>query len=397
MPSSIDRLADDSRQERVLRAFLAEQGIIYDHKTDAWAQTRPGYHNEPLTWQRVHNRITLEGKESLRKAPRRTAAALQEFASKERAKRVQGLIHAIEGWPTDDTAWRTWINAVCEEGHDLTLAVMQHWIWLIRRKLLRMPVEHHICPILYGPSGGGKSIEAGRLLAPVDDIVSEQTLGQVCDERHWGELARHYVVYLDEMAGADKAQLETLKSLITIPYTNSHTFFSQRRERAPQNATLLGSSNKPVVEIIHDETSARRYWEVRCREKLDWNILNKLDHRTLWANVDPMTPSPLHGETLKAVQELQDEKLRLKPPQELWADERQILHGNVPVSMTLLWLDFRDFCSRGGYHPSSRDKLSRWMSGAKYPSHRVGKTRERCRKVDQLTHDRLTAPTHLSH
>ena len=371
-----------SRHEHKLANFLRRHGISYDYHTDAWTRVPPqGGAAEQVSWARALNYITLHAPPDgvLCRQAKRTMAALEETAHRARVSVLTSLVGEMETWQPDPEALTRWIDAVCCEGHELTQTVIRHWIWLVKRKLLGMQVENHICPIFYGKSGGGKSIEALKFIEPLQSVTSEQELHQICDERHFGELARHYIIYIDEMAGAERAQLESLKSLITRSHVPYHVFYTQRREKGPQNASLIGSSNRQVVEVIRDSTSARRYWEIRCRDKLDWDALAKIDRRTIWASVDPRAPSPLKGEILHEIQDLQHHKLRMRPPQELWAEEMELEQGETAVPIDQLWAAYKKYATTNGYRAGTKEGLGRWFSNNGYPAVRRGTPQKRCR------------------
>jgi len=354
---------------QAIYSFFVRSGFTYDYKTDGWLR-RTDDGPERVSWSYMHSYATAvprDNDDSRAFSSRNIAATLELWADHARKQTISGLCAEIESWapdvPDDERerlyaeTWERWIDAVCKEGHELSTVVMQHWVWQIKRKLYGLPVTDHMCPILQGATGSGKSTEVTRLLAPVDIVVSRQSLDQLIDERHYVELSRHYIVYIDEMAGAAKAELARLKSLITDETISGHVFHSQRRAVVKQNATLLGSSNLRVSSVITDETSARRYWELRCRDRLDWDALQTIERRWLWASIDAQADSSLRGETLRQVNELQHAKLRTLPEIEVWVGEIGLGRGQTKVPWCHVWEAWRIYCAETNAATMTRSRF----------------------------------------
>lgn len=370
--------------------FLAKEQIAYHYKTGGWIQQRENKPPRMLTWEGLDHLLVNNAVKKLARSRDRRQAAMYLHAMYEQESYRESVAQEIETWPSDNGhTLDTWIRAVCSEGQYLSTAVVKHWVWCVRRRLLGLPIHDHICPIMYGTTGSGKSVEARKLLAPLDQLVSEQSLDQICDERHAVELSRHFVIYVDEMAGADKAELTKLKSLITQETINSRIMYTQRRQLTPMHASFLGSSNASVTEVIRDTTSARRYWEIRTKDRLDWDTLNDLDRRLIWTAVEPQKASPLDAKTKEEVHLLQHAKLRLRPAQELWWDELELGPGEVPVPMADVWKSYREYCAEGGYFSGNRDRLSRWLSSQGCES--IRHKSKRCRGFNEASQRILQA------
>ena len=345
------------------------QHVRYDYHRDSWLQKVKGAKDRALGWQEVIDLIVTAAPSTYARAPTVAMSVLRQWARAEKDAFVSEMRETMEQWiPTEreaKAAWDTWIDAVCDDGHEMSRAVMQHFVWQVKRKLARLPVTDHMCPIWTGATGSGKSTEILKFLEPVKPITSSQTLDQLVDERHLIELSRHFIIYLDEMVSTKRANRDALKTLITSDYITAHVFFTQRREYIYQAATLIGSSNRPVVNIIHDTTSARRFWEVRCRRMLAWEALRRVDHRVLWGSVSEANISPLDGNPRlkRAIQELQHQHLRVRPPIECWAEERGIEAGDVGVETGVLYDDFCAWCGRNRVSLCSHIQFGREMKG----------------------------------
>lgn len=349
-------------------AWLGEVGISYNYHTDSWRQkTAAG--TQELGWQDVEDYLIAYGPIAYASKLQLTRAAMRLWANEERTLRIRDLNKRIASWrPTESEGkrvWEEWIHAIAEDGHDMSLVVMQHFVWQVRRKLLGGVPTDHMCPIFFGLTKSGKSTELRRFCAPLAEVTAELTLPQLADERHWVELNRHYIIYLDEMAGSRRADQDVLKGLITKETVAAHVFHSQRRAHLRQNSTLLGSSNTPVVDIIHDETSARRYWEVRCLPVLRWGALEALDKRLLWGSIPGDTASPLDAfpDLKSEIQDLQHYHLRRRPAIEVWAEDKGIQKGDIAVDFDRLYESYLSWCGDQRVSAVNKQVMARQLKG----------------------------------
>ena len=64
----------------------------------------------------------------------------------------------------------------------LDIAVVKHFVWQVKRKLIGLPVDHHIMPILFGKSGGGKSVAIHKLVEPLKELTLETNMSVFQDQ-----------------------------------------------------------------------------------------------------------------------------------------------------------------------------------------------------------------------
>jgi hypothetical protein len=225
---------------------------------------------------------------------------------------------------SDGAAWnelRKWVDAVCVDGSELSTVVMAHWIWCVRRRLAGLPVTDPLCPVLLGLTRGGKTTAASKLIAPIKGLTRSLDLNQVTDNRLWSIYGTTYVAFVDELAKADRACLDSLKMLVTAEQVFYRPMGTNRLARVPMNCSFLGTSNKSIASTIRDDTSGARFWEIRCRDVLDWSIINNIDYDLLWSCIAPGDPTPLQGAVRDKILKLQHAKLRMVNPIEVWLTE----------------------------------------------------------------------------
>ena len=217
---------------------------------------------------------------------------------------------------------KQWVKAVTGDDSTLDYIIMRHFIWQIKRKLHGQAAEWHIMPILFGPSGGGKSVAVKRLLGPIDELTNyPQAMTVLDDSREAHIFGKFYAVFFDEMAKIEKVDVNALKNKITSDSISYRRLGTNTQIVTPNVSTFIGASNKPVQDIIYDPTSARRFWEIRSLPKLDHAAINSVDYDALWKSVSHEEPCPVIAH-LDAISHIQETELKAKTLVELWLDER---------------------------------------------------------------------------
>lgn len=178
-------------------------------------------------------------------------------------------------------------------------AVLEHFVWQVKRKLFGLPVVHHMCPILVGAQGSGKTVAIENLISPLKHLSMEGNLGTFVRESERFVFGTYYIVKLDEFAKGTKADLESMKNVMTSADVNFRTFYTQKMAYMPNVSTFIGASNRSVAEIFNDQTGNRRFYEIPCLKKVDWEIIGGLtedeglDYCNIWQSVDENSESPI--------------------------------------------------------------------------------------------------------
>jgi len=182
--------------------------------------------------------------------------------------------------------------------------VIRHFIWQVKRKALGLKVENHLVPIFVGNTGSGKTNLIEKLLAVVPDMLTQAfKVSELCDERSIKGRAESLVIFCDEMSGAKKAEIETLKNWITASIMTYRPLRSNETVSVVNQSTVIGAANLSVGDILKDETGMRRFYQIDCdnvslniktgKNTLDWSAVNSYDYKGLWLGVDPYSDSPI--------------------------------------------------------------------------------------------------------
>lgn len=267
------------------KSMLASVRILYSNVVPV---------TEPITWLRVQC-------ENLRIpfAWAAVEAAFLAWVEQERRKRFHELYEAIgyhiggEARARDE--WIRWAKAVCEDVTDieLTICVMKSWIWQIKRKMAGETVNYHLMPIFVGRQGGGKSTAVAKFTAVLGEGVAKASFRDIEDSRkaelfHWFP-----VLVFDEMEHAARTDVECIKSRITESIIQYRPLFTNAIKLIDMRASLIGTSNRGVVEIINDPSGMRRFYQINCHDKMSFDDINGVDYMKLWQSVDEFRENPI--------------------------------------------------------------------------------------------------------
>ena len=224
--------------------------------------------------------------------------------------------------PGDDRALRTWLRAVTGREDQVDLAAMWHFIWQVKRKLFRLKVERHMMNVLHGRQDGGKTEAIRKLLTPVTELTDPiSDMRVLTDERSHFRMYRNYVTFCDEMAKAERADVDQLKHLITEVTLRWRIMKMNRAATRPNNTTFIGASNVPIQDLIRDPTGMRRFYQIDCLEHLDWDAINAIEPLGIWISVDErleFKDTPLAIPHVLAECKRRQESLRTKSALEEW-------------------------------------------------------------------------------
>lgn len=199
-------------------------------------------------------------------------------------------------------AWAHLVEAIFDLDPALGAAVLQHFIWQVKRKQLGHAVRHHLMPVIVGPEqGSGKTTFVRRFLGPLEELASDPVLLSDLADPRSGDVLRFPVVVIDDVERLDPRLNAVLKSLITATAVSRRLLRTSAAEKRRQCATLIGTANEPVRVLIADPTGHRRFMELRFRngavekggDPAVWRTVNETDYGLLWRSVNGFGPSPI--------------------------------------------------------------------------------------------------------
>lgn len=287
---------------------------------------------------------------------RTLVAALGEWTEAEDRRAVQELAVRLRyDSRLGDLPVQSFVAACTGKQDPVDVAVVKHFIWQVKRKLLSLPIEQHLMPILVSEvQGGGKSTAIQKLLEPLSaQTIDVPDMRAALDERGRRKFTRAYVAFADEMGKAELADMAVLKALITATTVSWRALYTNKNDRGVNRATWIGTANRSITELIYDPTGVRRFYQLEALPVLNHDIINGLDYAAVWRSVDEHGVAPILS-VLDAVRARQ-ETWRVKDAVEEWLGGMErpgaAADRKVWVSGRMLHGWFVDWAKRTGHKP----------------------------------------------
>lgn len=248
-----------------------------------------------------------------------------------------------------------WLTTLTGKADPLDVAVMEHFIYQVKRRLSHKPTKWHMMPVFTGPQGTGKSVAVDLLLGPVKTVtLTGKSVDFVTDEKHFKTMAENFVCFFDEMSKASSTDVDKLKQILSAETLDYRPLYTNDSAKATQNCTFIGVSNRDLRDLIHDTTGMRRFYQIQTRgyklpeEKplrdAAWAVIQNTDYKTIWQAVDETQDLPSIADKLEELSQRQ-ESLRHLTSIEEFLEERALTPGTSSTKLYKdLYNDYRDFC-----------------------------------------------------
>jgi hypothetical protein len=251
----------------------------------------------------LHARRIRLRKSDVERALRRV---MREDQRRRRNLIVRPLLAGIS--PSDraraEQEWLHLASSVFVTDATLAAAVLKHFVWQVKQKLLRRPVRHHLMPVVFSPEqGSGKTTFVLRFLGPLQELaIGPVLLSDFADKRS-GDIYRFPVLFIDDMERIDSGLVPVLKSLVTSEGFRRRRLGTSVSSTIPQLTTLIGTANIGVDELVADDTGNRRFATLRFRngevanggDPGVWEAVDRADYGLLWRSVDAFGPCPIEA------------------------------------------------------------------------------------------------------
>jgi len=213
---------------------------------------------------------------------------ISNWEVRERARVKRELIKSIKF--NSEVVKDRWIEkfviALTGRNDEVEIAIIENFILSVKRKMNDKSVSVNLFPILQGKQNSGKSTAVSRLLSPIDKFWTDRSLDILNQEKNLKVLGLKYVIWFDEMARAKRADVDAVKKHTTGKYVNFRRFHTQDEVSMKNISTFIGCTNRSVADIFYDPTGSRRFYEFKCLDKVDWDVINEIDYLKLWQSVD---------------------------------------------------------------------------------------------------------------
>lgn len=212
--------------------------------------------------------------------------AYEEIKNKKKDERRKAMVGELKCTSPDLSELNRWLIGLTGKADEVEQAVFAHFLWSIKRKILKKAVTNHIMPVLYGPQGAGKTVALEKLLEPLEKYILPIQMNEVTDPRNFKAMSENYVILFDEMGGAHKADLDALKNQITTEYNSARRLHTHEVPRYRQSCSFIGASNRPLSTLIKDETGMRRFFQVDTLERIEWETINSINPFLILKGID---------------------------------------------------------------------------------------------------------------
>lgn len=240
------------------------------------------------------------------------------------------------------------MSAASDESLSFNTYLMAHWLQQVKRKLCSRAVENHLMVSFYGLQGCGKTELIYKLIKPLGQLASTFGIKELMDEKTSKALELNYVIFLDELMGIEKLDMEKFKKIIT---GHTHAFrplYQDNVENLTINASFLAASNKPMFENFKDRTGLRRFAEIKTKDKMEWELINSIDYESIWHSIDLEENYFAHIKDQLSV--LQTENIYLDHIDSFIEDYGISNHGTVgPIPIERLNQVFQDWAKKQGF------------------------------------------------
>lgn len=249
------------------------------------------------------------------------------------------------------------------------IAVLEHFIWQVKRKLNGKSVAYHLMPIITGPQGTGKSTILELFLEPLRAVLLQgRPVDFVTDEKNFKALSENFIIFFDEMAKASRTDADRLKEIISAQILSYRPLYTNENAKTIQNCTFIGAANKDVRDLLYDPTGMRRFYQIQVdpqvtREQIleRWDIVSKINFLAMWKSVDERVDVPT--EFLKYIDIIGEQQKLIKAQTSIeeFVDYMGLAESaDYKITLQQLYRDYVDYCNESGRRdPVQRATFSR--------------------------------------
>lgn len=244
-----------------------------------------------------------------------------------------------------------YVTALTGAKNELDCVVLAHWLWTVKRRANGLSTVFELMPILVGKQGGGKSQAVRQLLRSWTGAVINLKLDDLSDQRMFEAYSTNYIAFADELEGADRADMNALKNQITTETNSFRALYTHDVKTVPMLCSFIGASNRKINEVFNDNTGMRRFFEITCQDKLDWEVLNNLDYLSLWRSIDESLERGYLTNDMQELLAVAQAELTNKSDVEEFFTEHAVLAPSieyVPMTADNLYRQYRDWAADAG-------------------------------------------------
>ena len=187
----------------------------------------------------------------------------------------------------DGTLLTRFVSNITTDKVEVATAVIGDYIRTAKRKLIGLPVENTVVPVIVGGPGIGKSRNVDRLLSPLSDYrLDLRDVSYLTDSRLYKSFGDNYVGVLDQLLPLGPTGIDTLKNFITAPVLQVRVLGTSHLTGFPNNLVLIGTSNYAIMPELLDTANRCIVYEINVDREISREISENINYTKLWQGVD---------------------------------------------------------------------------------------------------------------
>lgn len=181
------------------------------------------------------------------------------------------------------------LNHDSQNHPEIIAKVIMHFIWQVKRKMNALKVQNHLCPIFINVHQGvGKTEFVKNLCKPFsqfDSFFLNKSVGEIVDSREIASNLERNILFLDELAQAEKSDISFLKNIITTETLSPRILGSNKTIHVENKSTFIATANVlNLAEKIKDDTGNRRFFPIEVKSfkeiSVPYYVLENLNYLT---------------------------------------------------------------------------------------------------------------------
>ena len=173
--------------------------------------------------------------------------------------------------------------------HEVFDMYVRRWLVALVAAGLHYNVVNHEILVLLGRQGTFKSSFMNNLLPPcLRKYYSVKTNSHRMDKDDAFALTENFLINFEEIDSMQRAEVNQLKALTTVPYIKDRPAYGRRKVRLPHRASFCATGNN--LQFLTDGTGTRR-WLVFEVEGIDNPWTADIDHDGVYAQVKALIDS----------------------------------------------------------------------------------------------------------
>lgn len=312
---------------------------------------------EYMLWCEEHNVSSKFMKDSM--VSHSINSSITDIQNKKKVACAKAL---MQGTP-DENAW----NILQQETgwSDLDIIVLKSWMWNVKITALKGSgyVKQVPMPVLFSTlQGTGKSTFTRWLYSIIKPLSAMVDVSRIQDSSSSGLWSQLLVADFDELAGMQKTEMTTFKTWYTKEEISYRKIFTDINVTVRKITQCIGSSNKPISEVVWDTTGNRRMWQIECKPEL-WKVTQNKNIKieNLWASIDINKTCPMYVDDIyEKIAYVQQNETRHKSDLELFIEEymEQYIEGEDLKDYTFgtvsIYEAYKEWCASNGCKPVKR-------------------------------------------